>query len=575
MNLRPVVAALVLLVSPCLAGATYATATHPVRSGGSTTYALDEDLFGFNVNTTASDEFVLQEIMNLVWPSVFTTTPAYRQRLDTRFVTSARSTTTGEKQTVVYRLNPAATWSDGVPITADDFIYNWQAQSGNPRFRDKHHRRYDAAITTGYDLIKSVKGSSPAAGGCSAGSAAHRTAGLCPNGDTVTMRFRTRYADWQALFGDLVPAHEARKYGWNTGFDDWHHVLSGGWYRITGYARNHTVVLSRNPKYWGTPGKLNKIVFRILGSDSVEPPALANGNVNFLAPEDVTTSFVHQVAKIPGVTTRVVPGLEYEHFDFNETNRYLAKVDVRRAIADGTNRRQLIARTVGKIDRHLKPANDRLLVNGQPFYAANGKAYDTVHRAAARHLLRKAKMRIGSDGYFHPTWGPLRGRDLTLRLTTTSGDPMRSEIQRLFRSQMKQIGIKITIVRQDVNRYFGSSLPRGRYDIGEFAWVDTPFISSNESLFCSYTDRHQCGENWVHFRDHTVDELMAKGAQAATLKGEAKDFNAADRVLWRRMVTLPLFQYPEYFAWDTKLRNVEPNGSAVGATWNAENWGYE
>ena len=33
--------------------------------------ALDENLAGFNINTSAAAEFVLQEIMNMVWPQAF------------------------------------------------------------------------------------------------------------------------------------------------------------------------------------------------------------------------------------------------------------------------------------------------------------------------------------------------------------------------------------------------------------------------------------------------------------------------------------------------------------------------
>ena len=33
--------------------------------------ALDEDLAGFNINTSAASEIALQEIMNMVWPQAF------------------------------------------------------------------------------------------------------------------------------------------------------------------------------------------------------------------------------------------------------------------------------------------------------------------------------------------------------------------------------------------------------------------------------------------------------------------------------------------------------------------------
>ena len=119
--------------------------------------ALDETLTGFNVNTSAASEFVLQEIMNMVWPQAFIVNNKLQPVLNNQLLQSAVQTSLNP-QTVVYTLNPKAVWSDGTPITADDFIYNWQAQSGNPAYTDVGGKPYDDASTTGYSQIASVVG---------------------------------------------------------------------------------------------------------------------------------------------------------------------------------------------------------------------------------------------------------------------------------------------------------------------------------------------------------------------------------------------------------------------------------
>ena len=120
--------------------------------------ALDENLAGFNINTSAASEYVLQQIINMVWPQVFIITNKLQPVLNTQLMESATVTSTNP-QTVVYKLNPKAVWSDGTPITADDFIYNWQAQSGNPAYTDVGNQPYDAASTAGYNQVQSVVGS--------------------------------------------------------------------------------------------------------------------------------------------------------------------------------------------------------------------------------------------------------------------------------------------------------------------------------------------------------------------------------------------------------------------------------
>ena len=56
---------------------------------------------------------------------------------------------------------------------------------------------------------------------------------------------------------------------------------------------------------------------------------------------------------------------------------------------------------------------------------------------------------------------------------------------------MKAIGIKIVIQNYDANT-LGNNLPSGTYQIGEFAWSTTPFVSGNQPIYCSYTNSTTC-----------------------------------------------------------------------------------
>ncbi len=168
---------------------------------------------------------------------------------------------------------------------------------------------YDTASSTGYNQIASVTGSNPPNGqACAPGSAADRNAGLCPNGDTVTVKFANPFADWKSLFINIVPAHIARTVGWNTGFSGAAQTISGSWYEIQSYANNQSVVLVRNPKYWSTPGKLDKVVFQFFSDDTQEVPALQNNEVQIINPATVNNSIVQTAAQVPNVDPPDHPG---------------------------------------------------------------------------------------------------------------------------------------------------------------------------------------------------------------------------------------------------------------------------
>ena len=527
-----------------------------VKSGGSLTYALDEDLAGFNVLNASQNEFVLQEILDPVWPSVFITPPSLKPTLDTNVVTSAKVTKTNP-QTIVYKLNPKAKWSDGVPIDVHDFVYNWQAQSGNSKYTDKGGKPFEPATTSGYNQIKSVTGTN--------------------GGKTVTVVFSKPYGDWQGLFAPMIPAHIAKKVGFNEGWASFSSAakVSGGPYIIQSYKQGSDLVEVPNPHYWGPKPKLSKLIFRFILDDSQQPPAVQNGEVDMVNPALPGLDFYSATKSIANFQVSVLPGLEFQHIDFNQANPYLAKVQIRRAIAWGTDRDTIAKRSAGQIYPKLTALNNRIFMPTQPQYKDMSGSYSKYDPSLAKKTLQKAGMTMGSDGYFQPNFGPQKGQDFTLSISTTAGVPVRSDIEQLFKAQMKTIGVKINIQNYTADKLFGTIGPKGEFDLIEFAWVSTPFASGNQSIYCSYTNATLCGSNWNHYANPQVDALFDRALATLDTTQAAKLYNQIDGLLWKDMATLPLFQQPQLFGWSTKFGNVFPNTSSVGIPWNAHEWGVK
>jgi peptide/nickel transport system substrate-binding protein len=552
------VVALALIAAGCSSSTgSSPSSTGSVKSGGTLTYALDEDVSGFNSLLEGDNEFVLTEMVDQTLPRVFTVQPDLKPALNTQFVTSAKLTSTNP-QTVVYQINPKAVWSDGVPIDASDFIYNWHAQSGNPAYKDVGGKPFLPAATSGYSQIKSITGSD--------------------GGKTVTVVFSQPYGDWQALFSQntpLLPAHIAQKSGFDSGFQNFGPAVqvSGGPYEIQSYTKGEDLVEVRNPHYWGPAGKLKKIVYRFILDDSQQPPAVQNGEVNMVNPVIASLPFLDSVKSIPNFTISIQPSLEFQHFDFNEANPYLAQAGIRHAIAYGTNRQEMVSRIVAPLTTKIKPLQNRLIMPTEANYADTSNGYGAFNPAKAKQLLQQAGMTMGSDGYFHPKSGPEKGQDFTLSVSTTTGVEVRSEIEQLFQADMKTIGVKINIQNYSANTLFGTIGPKGEFDIIEFAWVISPFTSGNQSIYCSYTNTANCQNNWDHYADPKVDSLFARALSTLNATQAATLYNQVDGLLWSDMATLPLFQAPDLYGWSSNYGNVVPNTSNVGIPWNANEWG--
>jgi peptide/nickel transport system substrate-binding protein len=509
-----------------------------IREGGTVTFAARGEPSGFNPNTSIGNGPDVQNVVENVYPSVFRTQPDLSVRLDQDLMDSAELTSQ-RPQTITYRIRRDATWSDEVPISAADFAYLWRHANG----ADK---RIDVAATTGYRDIRSVTGSK--------------------DGKTVRVVFARPFAEWRSLFFDLLPSHYVRRQpgGWNTGLDrNPQQIPSGGPFRIVRYAKGQSLTLERNPRYWGPPAHLDRIVFRFL-ADAAQADALGNGEVDVIDPRP-QLDLVQTVQHFPGVRSQLRFGLSFEHLTFNLGNSILNDLAVRRAIALAIDRQQLLERTVGQFSSGAHVLGNRIWLTGQPAYQDHADGYGHGDIAAASRQLQQAGWTKGADG----VWAK-GGQELRLRFSTIAEDRLRMQLGLLLQDQLSKAGIALEIHNARFEELFGDRLPQGNFDLVEFAWVGTPFaVSANRDI---YTTRG--GGNYGRFTDPEVDALFKKATAELDPPRSAALANQIDRKLWERLPSIPLFQRPTFIAWRDILRNVADNHTVEGPLWNAETWAY-
>jgi peptide/nickel transport system substrate-binding protein len=509
-----------------------------IQEGGTLSFASDQEQAGFNPNTAKDNLFALSNIVTSIYPSVFNIHPDFSVQLSKDFMDSAELTSE-DPQTVVYKIKQEAVWSDGTPVTADDFIWWWQ----NCNETDK---KADCVSTTGYKDIQSVKGSD--------------------GGKTVTTVYKNKFADWKALFSQyIVPAHYGKKRpgGWNTGFDkDPEKIPSAGPYVVANYTQGQSLTLKRNDKYWGPKPHLESIVFRYLPESTAQPAALQNNEVDMMYGQPQLDQ-VKIVKAIPDVTSTISFGLQYEHLDFNTKNPLLADVTVRKAFATGLNIQQIVDRTVKQFSDKATVLGNRFYMNGQPEYQDHRGSYGNGDIAAAEKMLTDAGYAKGADGIFAKG-----GKRLSFNISTTQGNKLRETQEELVQAQAKEFGFEIKIKNADADVLFGEWLPQGQFDISNFAWVGTPFaVSSNDPIF-----RTGSAQNYGKYSNPKFDQLMTQAISDLDPKKSAELANQADQILWDDMATLPLYQKPQLLAYRNTFVGIGENLSSQGPFWNAGTW---
>jgi peptide/nickel transport system substrate-binding protein len=531
------------------------------KSGGTLIYGESTD-FPENLmpliaagNSTATANL---EVRMLNGP--FQITPQFTFQADPdQVVGNPTSELQGGQQVVTYKINPKAVWDDGTKITADDYIYTWNAEKSS----DAKAGGCAALLsTTGYDQIESV------------------TAGSDDHEVVVKYQKGKPFPDWQGLFSPLLSKHifdqgdpvKNCKYitdGWPTAGGFPAGTTNGPWMvqKSDINVSGKSFTLTHNPKWWGTPAKLDKLVDAYVGSDSdTNVKALQNQEVNMVYPQP-QLDLIASLQQLSGVTTEVNFGIAFEHLDFNIKDPLLAHKEVRQAIAYGIDRKALVDATVGKFSDKAAVLNNRLLMANQKGYEDHGGDYTSQNVQKAQQLLESIGAKKGSDGYYS-----LNGKPLAFKIMTTQNNPLRDQTVQTIASQLKEVGIKITeFANPDIfaDTDKPTSLVSEGFQIALFAWVGGPSISANKSIYLSPAGGG-VGQNYTQGGTPEIDAALNQMGSATNTDDEIAAANKADTLLWGQMYTLPLYQKPTLLAFDSNFTGIGDNATQAGPLWNSD-----
>lgn len=509
------------------------------------TLAIGADPGQWNCDTAQANRASCLAVVDRVWPSVFHLGADGSPALDQSIATSATQTS-ASPQTVVYRINPKATWSDGTPITYRDFVYNWQAQSGNPAFRDVAGAPFSPDTVAGYADIADVA-SAP--------------------GDpkTAVVTFARPDPDWRSLFGaghPLVPGQVGARVGYDRGFTDpVADLASAGPFEIQRYEPGSAITLVRNPRYWGLPANLASVTFRFVTDSAQLAPALRSGALDGVllpAGGDLPAA----ISGTDGIHVDRRASDRYERLILNQANPLLADPALRHAIALAVPRDSILKRVEGSIDPSLPLLDDRCFAPGSAGYQDDtGGAYDSANPDQAKAVLSQAGYAL-AGGILTKA-----GRPVTLRLTSTVGDADRQATEQLIVAALARLGIAVTEADvPDVDLAVG----QGSYDLAIDSATVSPFPSRIDDTY-----RTGGPTNASRVSDPHVDDLIAQAETTFDAQRRVELYNQIDTQLWADNADLPLFQLPATVVSRTTYLNATASATGEGPTFDLDQWGVK
>lgn len=450
-----------------------------------------------------------------------------------------------------YQIADNAVYSDGKPITCDDMVLSWAAQSGR-------YPGFDAASKAGYIDIAGID--------CQPGQKRARVSFL-PNRGIV---------DYNQLFTatSLMPSHVIGDElgldvtttllggdpaavsriadAWNTIWEltpdiDTKRFPSSGPYRIDSVLAEGAVALTANDRWWGTKPVTKRIVVWPRGLEVQD--RVNNGSFHVV---DVATGSSGTLSTPDDYDRTEIPSGGIEQLIFGARGALSAPA-ARRALALCTPR-DVIARNVEMpiANTRLNPVTDDAYAGTEA--AAEGGAFAVANPDAARAAIE--------------------GAPLSVRIGYQSPNPRLAAAIAAIAQSCAVAGITVIDTTSDTTG--PQTLREGQIDaLLASTGGATGSGSSGSSAMDAYALFTGNGNNLPGYSNPQIDGIISALVITTDPKEQTRLLADAAPMLWADVPTLPLYRQERTVLSSKRMFAVEANPTKWGAGWNMDRWRLE
>ncbi|MDO9337731.1 MAG: peptide ABC transporter substrate-binding protein [Caulobacter sp.] len=408
-----------------------------------------------------------------------------------------------------------AVWSDGVPVTADDFVYSLR-------------RVLDPETASEYASLIFLIKNAEAVNSRKAPLEALGVRAVDPRTLEITINHPAPYLPELTRHHVLypVPKHVVEKYG-----EQWIQpgkMVGNGPYTLASWKLGDNVHTVKNPRFWDAKSVCVDEVYWYPTSDAISAERrVARGELDINT--DIQSNRIARLRKIlPGyVHTNTWLGVTYLAFNRTPESQIPAFKDVRV--------RQALAMS---IDREF--ITNGLLRGGQlPAYTkvppgvANYKPSPGPYWAGWSLEKRQAKARaLLAEAGFGPD-NPLRF-ELKHR---NSADPM--QWTPALQSDWKQVGVQVALAQQETQVSYADYRVRN-FQVADAAWV----ADYNDPTSFLDLERSNYGpQNYGDYKNPAYDALMAKADNEPDADRRADYLRDAETMMLNDAPVVPLYFY--------------------------------
>ncbi len=411
--------------------------------------------------------------------------------------------------TYTFHLRPAAKWSNGDPVTAEDFRWSYERMLTPELATEYSYMHWVVKNAEKFNKgelkdFKQVGFSVPA-----------------PLTLKVELARPTPYFLSLIAHQSWSPVHRATilKHGTmtqrGTAWTRPGNLVSNGPFTLTEWRANDVVAVKKNPHYWDTANtKLNEIRFYPIENAATEERAFRGGqlHITYALPTEKTPSYRQEHPEL----LRIEPWPEIDYIRVNITRQPLDNVKVRQALGRAIDRR-------GIVDQVQKRGETPAHAYTPPHPGYTARANLPTDYDGARKLLAEA-------GYPGGVGFP----KLELLFPTSKGG--QAIVEALQATWKKELNIEVTVRNEEFKVYLDTQR-KLEYDLSVSIWIGD-YPDPNTFLDMMLTGN---GNNETGWGRPEYDRLITQANLTLDRAQRFELFQQAEELLINEAPVLPIF----------------------------------
>ncbi|WP_413491973.1 oligopeptide ABC transporter substrate-binding protein OppA [Morganella psychrotolerans] len=413
-----------------------------------------------------------------------------------------------------FKIREGAKWSNGDPVTAQDFVYSWR-RLADPNTASPYASYLQYAHIANIDDVIAGK-KKPEELGIKA---------LDDKTLEITLTEEVPYIPKLLAHNSMSPVHPAsvEKFG-----DKWTqpgNYVSNGAYKLKNWVVNEKIELERNPNYWDNQKTaINNIRFLPISSEVTDVNRYRSGEIDMTYNNLPIELFQKLKKEIPD-ELRISPYMCTYYYEINNEKAPFNNPKVREALKLGLDRDIMVNKVKAQGDTpaygFTPPFTDGMSAKEPEWFSGMTQAQ---RNEKARKLLEEA--------------GYTKDKPLKFNLLYNTSDLHKKMAIAAASIWKKNIGVDVQLENQEWKTFLDTR-HQGTYDIARAGWcADYNEPSSFLNMMLSYSS-----SNTPHYKNTDFDKLMKQSLQVKTDEERAKIYQQAETVLDNDSAIVPVYYY--------------------------------